>query len=239
MHEVVRKAFKIAQTEKPGAVFNAFPENVAEMKVNKSPIKVQMPYSSEAPDHKLDAAAALISAATAPVILAGNGVIRQAAAESLSPSPKCCASRSPIPSWPRSGEAGVGKEVVFKRLHERSRPSRASEWVAVNCAALPEGLIEADCSDIRAVHLPPQCGRTEDSSSRPTEGRCSSTRPATYPSACRDACCAFFKSGAWSLAGLGRAHRHANPGLPLPARHQRSSIECAVPSLRTGEASPW
>ena len=43
-----------------------------------------------------------------------------------------------------SGESGVGKEVVSRLLHERSRPRRAGEWVAVNCAALPEGLIEAE-----------------------------------------------------------------------------------------------
>jgi len=43
-----------------------------------------------------------------------------------------------------SGESGVGKEVVSRLLHERSRRRRAGEWVAVNCAALPEGLIEAE-----------------------------------------------------------------------------------------------
>ena len=43
-----------------------------------------------------------------------------------------------------SGESGVGKEVVSKLLHERSQPARAGEWIAVNCAALPEGLIEAE-----------------------------------------------------------------------------------------------
>ena len=43
-----------------------------------------------------------------------------------------------------SGESGVGKEVVSKLLHDRSRPVRSGEWVPVNCAALPEGLIEAE-----------------------------------------------------------------------------------------------
>ena len=81
--EVVRKAFKVAQTEKPGAVFIDFPENIAEMNVDKVPIRVQTPSTSEAPGHKLDQAAKLISTAKAPVILAGNGVIRQGAAESL------------------------------------------------------------------------------------------------------------------------------------------------------------
>ncbi|MDM0110200.1 acetolactate synthase large subunit [Variovorax sp. J22R24] len=81
--EVVRKAFKVAQTEKPGAAFIDFPENVAEMEVDKEPIKVQTAYTPEAPAHKIEQAAKLIGAAKAPVILAGNGVIRQGAAEAL------------------------------------------------------------------------------------------------------------------------------------------------------------
>lgn len=81
--EIVRKAFKVAQTEKPGAAFIDFPENVAEMKVDKAPIKVQKAYTSDAPARKVSEAAMLISNAKAPVILAGNGVIRQGAADAL------------------------------------------------------------------------------------------------------------------------------------------------------------
>lgn len=81
--EVVRKAFKVAQTEKPGAAFIDFPENVAEMKCDKKPIPVQSAYTPVAPDAKIDYAAKLISEAKNPVILAGNGVIRQGAADSL------------------------------------------------------------------------------------------------------------------------------------------------------------
>jgi len=81
--EIVRKAFKVAQTEKPGASFIDFPENIAEMSVDKHPIKVQAAYTSKAPARYLEEAASLITAARAPVILAGNGVIRQGAAEAL------------------------------------------------------------------------------------------------------------------------------------------------------------
>ncbi|HEY5322917.1 MAG TPA: acetolactate synthase large subunit [Caldimonas sp.] len=81
--EIVRKAFKVAQTEKPGATFIDFPENVAEMPTDKKPIKVQTAYTSEAPGHKVEEAAKLITAAKAPMILAGNGVIRQGAADAL------------------------------------------------------------------------------------------------------------------------------------------------------------
>ena len=81
--EVVRKAFKVAQTEKPGGAFIDFPENVAEAKVEGRPIEVQKAYTSVAPDFKIEQAAKLISDAKAPVILAGNGVVRQGAAAEL------------------------------------------------------------------------------------------------------------------------------------------------------------
>jgi len=81
--EVVRKAFKVAQTEKPGGAFIEFPENIAEARVEGAPIQVQTAYSSAAPDFKIDQAAKIISGAAFPVILAGNGVIRQGAADEL------------------------------------------------------------------------------------------------------------------------------------------------------------
>jgi acetolactate synthase I/II/III large subunit len=81
--EIVRKAFKVAQTEKPGGAFIEFPENIAEAKVEGVPINVQTAYSSAAPDFKIDQAAKIISDAKFPVILAGNGIIRQGAADEL------------------------------------------------------------------------------------------------------------------------------------------------------------
>ena len=81
--EIVRKAFKVAQTEKPGAAFIDFPENIAEMPVDKKPIEVQTAYTSTTPDAKIEQAAKIISGAKTPIILAGNGVIRQGAADSL------------------------------------------------------------------------------------------------------------------------------------------------------------
>jgi acetolactate synthase-1/2/3 large subunit len=81
--EIVRKAFKVAQTEKPGATFIDFPENIAEMTVEGDPIEVQTAYTSATPDFKVDQAAQIISKAQNPIILAGNGVIRQGAADSL------------------------------------------------------------------------------------------------------------------------------------------------------------
>jgi acetolactate synthase I/II/III large subunit len=81
--EIVRKAFKVSQTEKPGGAFIDFPENIAEMPAQGEPIPVQSAYNAVAPEHKLEQAAKLIAAAKHPLILAGNGVVRQGAAGAL------------------------------------------------------------------------------------------------------------------------------------------------------------
>ena len=40
-----------------------------------------------------------------------------------------------------SGESGVGKEVIARHIHERSRRQKKS-FIALNCAAMPESLLE-------------------------------------------------------------------------------------------------
>ncbi|MDE0447961.1 MAG: acetolactate synthase large subunit [Spirochaetaceae bacterium] len=81
--EIVRKAFKVAQTEKPGATHIDFPEDVAEEQVSGAPLLPQAPPRPEPPEAQIATAAEIISAARSPIILAGNGVVRQDAAGAL------------------------------------------------------------------------------------------------------------------------------------------------------------
>jgi acetolactate synthase-1/2/3 large subunit len=81
--EVVRKAFKLAEAEKPGVTVIELPEDVAKEQVLARPMPV---YKTRRPgaDHKaVTQAVETMVAARRPVILAGNGAIRKRAATQL------------------------------------------------------------------------------------------------------------------------------------------------------------
>src|SRR2546428_6465972 len=75
--EVVRKAFRLARIEKPGATHIELPEDVAGEEVDMKPLGVRRTTYPKAQDEPLDQAAEMINSATAPVILVGNGVLRR------------------------------------------------------------------------------------------------------------------------------------------------------------------
>ena len=83
--EIIRKAFKAAQAEKPGGSFIDVPENVAAMKlsVDKEPLKVQSAQTPVPPQEKILQAAEIINNARYPIVMAGNGVIRSGASDCL------------------------------------------------------------------------------------------------------------------------------------------------------------
>ena len=81
--EVVRKAFKVAETEKPGVTVIELPEDVAKEEVNENPIKPSLIRRPAADNRAVNEAIDLIISAKNPIILAGNGTIRKRASHRL------------------------------------------------------------------------------------------------------------------------------------------------------------
>ena len=81
--EMVRKAFKLAEFEKPGACLVELPEDIAGESTDKTPI-APTATRRPGPDPKaLVDAVQLIKAAKKPIILAGNGCVRKRSSEQL------------------------------------------------------------------------------------------------------------------------------------------------------------
>ena len=81
--EIVRKAVRLARTEKPGAVLIELPEDIAKLDTTAEPMQPRR-FRRSVPDDKIaDRAFELICNARSPVILAGNGCIRRRASKQL------------------------------------------------------------------------------------------------------------------------------------------------------------
>jgi acetolactate synthase-1/2/3 large subunit len=85
--EMIRKAFKLAQTERPGAVYLAIPEDVeaapAPEEKGTAPLPVNVPRPDEPSPGQVERASALLRAARTPVVLAGHGAARAGAGPAL------------------------------------------------------------------------------------------------------------------------------------------------------------
>ncbi len=77
--EVVRKAFKIAESEKPGATHFELPEDVAKMESHRQPIVSHWVRRPDPDQSALQEAISLLKESSKPLILAGNGAIRKLA----------------------------------------------------------------------------------------------------------------------------------------------------------------
>ncbi len=81
--EIVRKAIRVARTEKPGAVHIELPEDLAKKDTDAQPLK-PLRFRRPVPDDKIvDQAFEILKKAKRPIILAGNGCIRKRASKQL------------------------------------------------------------------------------------------------------------------------------------------------------------
>ncbi len=83
--EMVRKAFKLAQTERPGAVYLAVPEDVevAPYPDHSEPLPINIPRPDEPSAEQIERAVSILREAVNPIVLAGHGATRARAGDSL------------------------------------------------------------------------------------------------------------------------------------------------------------
>ena len=81
--EMVRKSFKQAQTERPGATFLILPEDVADQPAIGAPLAVNVPRDPSPSEDQVHRAAHVLELASHPVVLAGPGVARDHAVDAL------------------------------------------------------------------------------------------------------------------------------------------------------------
>jgi len=85
--EIVRKAFRVAELEKPGPTHIELPENLAAMAPESGdrirPLRPTRAFLPEPTDEAIARAARLITESERPLVLAGNGVLRRRASGGL------------------------------------------------------------------------------------------------------------------------------------------------------------
>ena len=81
--EIVRRSFKIALSEKPGATHIELPQDIAKRKSDIPPITPQKIFRSKANEVLISDAASIIMQAKRPILFIGNGCIREDASAAI------------------------------------------------------------------------------------------------------------------------------------------------------------
>lgn len=104
-----------------------------------------------------------------------------------------------------TGESGTGKEVVASALHERSR--RKGEFVRINCAALPEALIEAELFGAEDGSFTGQKGRREGLFSAAGDGTVFLDEIGEMPLGLQPKLLRVLQDGTYLMLGSTKEHR--------------------------------
>lgn len=92
-----------------------------------------------------------------------------------------------------TGESGTGKEVFARYIHQQS--ARAGKpFIAINCAAIPDNLLEATLFGYERAPSPAPRPHRPASSNRPTAALCCSMKFPKCRFRCRPSCCACCRS---------------------------------------------
>jgi len=81
--EIVRKAVRLARSEKPGACHIELPEDVARLETDAHPMQPRRYHRPVADPGQIETAFTMLRAAGRPVILVGNGCVRHDASDEL------------------------------------------------------------------------------------------------------------------------------------------------------------
>jgi acetolactate synthase I/II/III large subunit len=83
--EMVRKTFKVAQTERPGSCYLGIPQDIEKMQVSSSlqPLLASQVYDSAPSPSQVSRAAKVLDLAKSPIFLAGHGAARDDAQDAL------------------------------------------------------------------------------------------------------------------------------------------------------------
>ena len=104
-----------------------------------------------------------------------------------------------------TGESGTGKEVLARYVHGTAAAPSAP-FVSVNCAAIPENLLETELFGHEKGAFTGAVARRIGKFEEATAARCCSTRSARWTRACRPSCCARSRSArSTASAAAGRS----------------------------------